>query len=48
MVSDVGKGGDAPLVDGSEIYEEHVLAASPTVYLLESALEGNVWIVLSK
>ena len=45
----VVEGGDASLlVNGSEIYEEHVDAACPGVGLLGSALDVDVWSVLSK
>ncbi len=48
MVLSVYEGGDASLVDGGEVDEEHVKAAGPTVCLLGSTLDVCGWGGLSE
>ena len=43
MLLGVGEGGDAPLVYGGEIDEEHVHAARPTIRLSGGRLYVDVW-----
>jgi hypothetical protein len=47
MKMGVVESGDAYLVYGSEVYEEHVYAADSAVNLLEGALDVGVWGVMS-
>jgi hypothetical protein len=42
----VCEGGDAPLVYGGEVGEEHVYTACPSISLLKGTLDMGDWCVL--
>ena len=46
MLLSVCKGGDAALVYGGEVGEEHVYAACPSIRLLRSTLDMGDWCFL--
>ena len=48
VVLGVCEGGDAALIHGGEVDEEHVYAACPSICLLRSVLDMGDWCFLSE